>query len=248
MEEKNFFTHDFQTQQKIYQEMKLRNSQIIKLNKIKFDSSLKTSYPDKRKCLAMFSFLKSIQNSKNLEELYSDLSKVKNICLYKIDNKDPSSGTLHFTLLQILGFYYLDEWLLDVELRNKLESYIKEKENSLKDILAEILPFRIHYKGVILTPSGLVLCGYPDKNINFIRDKLRLLFSDIIKEPYYNNIIHSTISRFTDFTDSDFAKLKEIEEKYSDLYLGYTDIDSMFVGYGTWKLNDYETTLITSVF
>jgi hypothetical protein len=112
-------------------------------------------------------------------------------------------------------------------------------------IIKDILPLKIKYKGIIVTPTGIVLCGYPDKDINSFRDKIRTELKDIIKEPYYNNICHSTLCRFTGETT--VQNIQNIEDKYREYEFREIEITSFNIGYGTWKLNDYEIKVLYNI-
>ncbi len=206
----------------IYNEMRERNTLLVNKDGIKYDKLLLNTNPDNRLCLAIFSNIEGLY----LDNIYIELEIVNSTCLYYSNNSIPTKGTLHFTLMQLIGFNNFNV------LNN---SRILEK---ILPILKELLPLKIKYKGVILTPTGIVLCGYPDKNINEYRDKIRKELFDIIKEPYHNNICHSTLCRFTG--EVDIQKLKKIEEKYRYCDFGEVEIKSFNIGYGTWKLNNYE--------
>jgi hypothetical protein len=206
----------------IYDEMRSRNTELVNKSGIKYDKILLNKEPDDRLCLAIFSNIKNLY----LSEIYQDLEAINSTCIYYPKNKIPSNGTLHFTLMQLVGF----EYFKPLEDPCVLEKIIP--------IIKGMLPLKIKYKGIILTPTGIVLCGYPDKDINSYRDKIRKELRDIIRDPYYNNICHSTLCRFTGQVD--IQQIQKIEEKYREYEFGEIEISSFNIGYGTWKLNKYE--------
>jgi hypothetical protein len=212
---------------KIYKELKERNLNLIKNNGIKYDSMLKYK-DDPRKCLAIFSQINDIKHTCDLKYLYSDLEKIGKNCIYYINNSDYDRGYLHFTLLQLVGFDYIDNIIID-------DLTIFDK---IIPIVRELLPLKIKYKGIAIIPTGIILCGYPDKEVNLIRDKIRKILKHFIREPYYNNIVHSTICRFTEKLDINL--LNSLKEKYENTFFGTIKIESFDIGYGTWKLNNYE--------
>jgi hypothetical protein len=219
----------------IYNEIKSRNYLLVKNKGINYDPILKNKEPDNRLCLAIFSNI----NSLDLEYFYKDLEKLSSSCIYytyDINSKNiykHEHGTLHFTLLQILGFDYFKQ----------LNDYSALEQ--ILPILQQILPLKIKYKGTILTTSGIIICGYPDKDINKYRNEIREVLKDIIQEPYSNDSCHSTICRFTDKID--LSSLEHIINKYENYDFGETIITSFNVGYGTWKLNSYEIKIVLKI-
>jgi hypothetical protein len=206
----------------IYDEMRSRNNDLVNKYGIKCDKLLLNKEPDNRLCLAIFSNIKGLY----LSDIYGDLEPIRSTCIYYPKNKIQTNGTLHFTLMQLIGFNDFNE-LEDPSVLEKIIPIIKD-----------MLPLKIKYKGIILTPTGIVLCGYPDKDINSYRDKIRKELRDIIREPYYNNICHSTLCRFTG--EVDIQQIQKNEEKYKEYVFGEIEINSFNIGYGTWKLNEYE--------
>ncbi len=78
-------------------------------------------------------------------------------------------------------------------------------DGSLSDLIIDIREcglsrYTIYFDRLILTPTGLLMVGQPNKDINKWRDKLRDLQQDrgvTSGELYYNNIAHATIFRWT---------------------------------------------------
>jgi|688.fasta_scaffold201970_3 hypothetical protein len=219
----------------IYETMKINNMNKINSNGFIYDNLLKVLI-DNRYCQAIFSMI-SKKNSfftKSFDELQKLLiSEIDNGILYKLENNDYELfGTLHFTFMQQLSFK--DFHILPDEI-------VKKHSKILKDIL--VLPFKIYFTKIICISTGLCICGYPDININLIRDQYREKCKENnieLNEPYYNNIIHCTLFRFTEKIDHN----KFIEKfKYflnNDLDYGYVIINNFHMGKGTWKLNNNE--------
>ena len=61
-----------------------------------------------------------------------------------------------------------------------------------------------------------------------------------IKEPYYNNIVHATLFRFTKKLDPTIFMKKFEYYLNNNINYGYVTIDNFNIGYGTWKLNSNE--------
>ena len=153
---------------------------------------------------------------------------------------------LHFTLLQILGF---NDYLANVESFNAN----KEKYLSIvKNVLSKYLPFDITFRGVIAIKSGkfissnlkgLIMTGFPSIDVNStIRKDLdaELEAQNLYKRSYTNNIVHSTILRFS-FQEQNLAKrLLCLAEGYRDCYFGKLTVDSFEVGHSSWRMQSNE--------
>ena len=120
----------------------------------------------------------------------------------------------------------------------------------LNNIMKKYLPFKIIYNKLILVQNGLVLCGNATIDINSLRDEYRNIckINNIpLIEPYYLNIVHSTLFRFTNEQN---AKLFVEKYKYyldNDIEYGYIIIDHMNVGKATWKVNWNEIEIINVI-
>jgi len=222
----------------IYNELKERNRKIVMEGKLKIDDVLFQVGEDidTRYCLAVSAIFqkKKSKINKYYFDLLNDIENIKGVHYY-IENNNKLEGTAHFTLLQIIGF---DQFNIN-EIKGREQEYVE----IIKDELSKIVPFRIHFMNVVAFSSGLAILGYPTVNINTVRDNIRKRLNDNnlpLKEPYYNNIIHSTILRLIE--NIDHNQLINIMDKYNKSYFGFIEVnmDSFFIGYGTWKLNEYE--------
>lgn len=182
----------------IYDEMIKNNLKKINEFGFNYDPEL-TCVCDNRFCQAIFSVPSDAHFTDEFYDLVRLLEKEPNGITYNINNNDfANKGTFHFTFMQQLSFnnYY------------KLpENIIKKSIDHLSIILKKHLPFTIHYNKLIAVQNGLVLCSSKTININEIRDEYR----DVCKlnnipliEPYYLNIIHSTLFRFVDKENVNF--------------------------------------------
>ena len=218
---------------KIYNKMITHNLQKIQCNGFNYDPLL-ICEKDNRYCQAIFS-IPTQNNTYFTNDFYllqNALSLESNGITYHIDNTNlNNAGTFHFTFIQQLSFnHYYDMY----------PNMIEKCYSSLQKILQNILPFKIHYNRLIAVTNGLVLCGNASIDINYIRDEYRneCEINNIpLIEPYYLNIIHSTLFRFTNHQN-----YEEILNKY-DHYLnneidyGYIVIDHFNFGKATWKVN-----------
>ena len=102
-------------------------------------------------------------------------------------------------------------------------------------------PLHVVFRGIARTRFGLFLCGYPNFNVNQLRDELRSLCPNELIEPHPQDICHSTLFRFTeDPTPDDIALLDNLVTKYRDLELSAMHANKWEFGYGTWTQKDGE--------
>jgi hypothetical protein len=136
------------------------------------------------------------------------------------------AAELHWTLLQLQTFpisptqtTYNDDDLIQ----------------KCKVILDESPPIHITFRGISRTRFGLFLCGYPNYNVNGVRDRLRHACSGEMIEPHPQDIYHSTLFRFTsDPSVEALAKLEALVNKYRDTIIATMRPDIWEFGYGTW--------------
>ena len=221
----------------------MKNNNLDKINKdgFQYDNQL-LQKKDDRYCQAIFSIIPK-QNShftKEFDTLFELLSGENVGIVYKVNNDNyKSAGTFHFTFLQQLSFANFEELP---------ENILAKHYDILKSILK--LPFKIMYNKVIAVPSGLVLCGEADIDINKMRNDYRQKCKEnnlVIIEPYLNNIVHSTLFRFVNKVNT-----TEFLKKYEyylgkDIDYGYVIIDHFHIGKGTWKLNPNEIVINYSI-
>jgi len=217
----------------IYNTMKINNLQKLNESGFNYDPQL-ICEKDNRYCQAIFSVPNPEQTNFTPEfyQLQNILSTEENGITYYINNQNfLSAGTFHFTFIQQITFnnYYV----LSNEVINKYCDIMSK-------ILYKYLPFKIYYNKLIAVTNGLVLCGDASININTLRDEYRTeckINNLPLIEPYYLNIIHSTLFRFTNKQNT-----KEFLDKYeyylnNDVDYGYIVIDHFNFGKATWKVN-----------
>lgn len=230
---------------KIYDIMIKNNIQKINENGFNYDEKLMLDC-DNRYCYAIF----AIPNKDKTHftdifyDLLNDLSKDNNGITYHANNNGityhannnhHNKGTFHFTFMQQLTFNNYKD--LPKTLTDKYH-------NILTLLLKKHLPFTIRYNKLIMVPNGLVLCGDASININQLRDEYRKICNDdnlLLIEPYYLNIIHSTLFRFikkVDNVDDFMSKYGRYVDKEYDF--GYIIIDHFNIGKATWKVNPNE--------
>ncbi len=219
----------------IYETMKINNMNKISMYGLNYDPLLLCEC-DKRYCLALF----TIPNNNNTyltNEFYllQNLLSKENVGItYFVGNNNTNNGTFHFTFMQKIKF----------DAYNGVSPNIIDKYyNILNNLVKPYLPFKIIYNKLILVQNGLVLCGNASIDINSLRDEYRkeCEINELpLNEPYYLNIMHSTLFRFTCATDN-----KKFIEKYkhyldNDIEYGYIIIDHINIGSASWKVNNNE--------
>jgi hypothetical protein len=145
---------------------------------------------------------------------------------------DNTAARLHWTLLQFQTFPINP---------NQMTYNDTDLVCKIRTVLDRYPPLHIVFRGIARTRFGLFLCGYPNFNVNQLRDELRALCPDEMVEPHPQDICHSTLFRFTEEpTSDDIALLDVIVAKYRDLGLTAMHADKWEFGYGTWTQKDSE--------
>jgi hypothetical protein len=104
----------------------------------------------------------------------------------------------------------------------------------------------ITYRGLVWTPTGLALAGYCDEDDKLMR--LRQELSEALKNnqlpceiPYFNNILHATVLRWTKQPDGlTLVKLEKEVERWSECVFGELRVNRWVVGKGSWRMKDDE--------
>ena len=138
------------------------------------------------------------------------------------------SAELHWTLLQFQTFpvrpdVYNDAGLIEV----------------CKEVLDRHPPIHIQFRGISRTRFGLFLNGYPNYDVNGLRDKLRHKYREACSgemvEPHPQDIFHSTLFRFTrEPSPPALACLDRLVSQYENVLVATMRPSMWEFGYGTW--------------
>ena len=148
----------------------------------------------------------------------------------------PTQGcVLHQTLLQYHSF---------ATASSVSEEDAKKVALVIKDVLDGSKALWIHYKGIVWTPTGLALCGYPQDpdDYNYIMG-LREQIETVLRQkgfpydiPYHNDIVHATLIRWKKQpSEEQLLVLKEEVVRWSEAYLGEIHINEWQIGLSSWR-------------
>ncbi len=142
-----------------------------------------------------------------------------------IDSSHATHGTLHFTLMQLLGF------------SDQPGREFKGDPAKLVDLIQRYLPaFQIHFHTFAVTPKAIAILGTPTADINLVREKIRQEFGAVLDEPYKNNIVHMTIVRFTNGQNwSTTEDLVDLASAPSEP-LGVLHVDQLIMSQASWRM------------
>lgn len=129
------------------------------------------------------------------------------------------------------------------------ESYLR----ILREELEPVMPFKISFRGIQCVQSGMVMLGYPNVELNVVREKIVKRFQEqgLVYRVYNNNIVHSTIMRFantgTDQSIDDiFAKQElggktwDFGNRYRETWFGTLNVNSLTLASASWRMRPYE--------
>ncbi|MGO4773780.1 2'-5' RNA ligase family protein [Flavobacterium sp. W22_SRS_FK3] len=147
------------------------------------------------------------------------------------------NADIHITIMSIISCAE------DFTLENfSTSDYIKIIEKSLVDV-NEI---GIDYVGVTLSPSAIMIQGFPsDDSLNILRDKLRDNFKNSsltqsIDSRYSISTAHSTVMRFQKKLDNP-KKLIEVVEKFRNHNFGKFTVEKIELVYNDWYQRERNT-------
>lgn len=223
---------------RIYAEMRSRNLGVIETSGLKNDSQLNVEGDD-RKGLGLFAFYDEFESS-NFELLHTEAKSAFNSQVIYHPDQDRSSelpaayeGLLHFTFFQI----HPVADVLPQEILRSIPNYVPV----LAESLFKLEPFTIELKGTMAVPTGVLLYGYPDQDINAVRSELRVSLHDNhlpFTEPYISNIAHSTFVRLANPCSPEV--LVTFSQKYAEVPVGKLHVSKLYFGYGTWRMRPDE--------
>lgn len=214
--------------------MESRNSMIINKSIPTINKSIPTSLPhdpllnldhiDTRRCLAAYTF-GNFNLSSHFYRLVEDLSVL--LPGHSIYLPNSNNSRLHHTFLQLVTFnqsQHIDTYLSRIDL---LKSFIS------------IPRYTVYFHKLILVPTGLLMVGIPSIDLNQYRDRIRLAMSKNnfpIMEGYRNDIVHSTILRFTSPVSSkQLLGLQKLVQHF-DVELGTLSVNHLHLSKASWKM------------
>jgi hypothetical protein len=204
----------------IYEEMIARNAREIDEKGYLFDDKLRGD--DTRRCFAIFSDNMTFNLEPSYYNIIDDFSEH---CCY---TPPPSSdATLHFTLFQVIPFAEFDGAPQSLDYLSVIRQI-------------PIEPFTITYRHLIPTRNGILMAGYPSIDVNELRDRIRKKFAEEglpLREPYHQNIVHSTVVRYTS------VPKKTITPQTS--FFGTGHVSAFKIGVVGWKVIDSEIDAVT---
>ncbi|WP_163400341.1 2'-5' RNA ligase family protein [Flavobacterium fluviatile] len=169
--------------------------------------------------------------SNNIQEFLKELKKAEPEQYYY-----PNSD-IHITVLSIISCaegFNLNQF--------SASEYVEIIEKSLVDV-NEI---EIEYRGVTLSPSAIMIQGFPsDNSLNMLRDKLRENFKNSslqqsMDSRYTVTAAHSTVMRFQKKLQSP-KKLIEVVEKFRNHNFGKFTVDKIELVYNDWYQRERNT-------
>ena len=150
-------------------------------------------------------------------------------------------GVLHFTLHQCSAF----------------GSEKKVYDGAfLEPLLKELAGLRILFRGLLVTPTGIALRGYPStyqglQKLMGVRNRLRETFQGAgvpFEPPYINDICHATLFRWTTTPTQEMVDhIQKGIDKWSECILAELSPYRWSVGYGTLRMFTQEITELASI-
>ena len=150
------------------------------------------------------------------------------------------NSDIHITIMSIISCY--DGFNL-----NKI--CISDYVNLVKKSLQNIEAFNLHFKGVTASKAGIMIQGFPEKEIlNNLRDQLRNNFKNSSLEQsldkrYAIQTAHATVVRFRHELKNKMGVLKTLQEYKNHDFGIYTVHELEFV-FNDWCLRKQKTKIL----
>lgn len=192
------------------------------------------------KCLCIFTFGKWRLMPHVWQDLQAWMEPLRDFgIVYDVSGKD--GGRLHFTLHQCSGFSDNPTKLYD--------------GSSLNTLLADLAGLQILFRGLLVTPTGIALRGFPSTNKDVqklmeVRNRLQSAFEDAkipFEPPYMNDICHSTLFRWTKPPTEPIIQYIQREiPKWEHALLAEMLPFEWHLGYGSLTMKENEVNILNS--
>jgi len=150
------------------------------------------------------------------------------------------NSDIHITIMSIISCY--DGFNL-----NKI--CISDYVNLVKKSLQNIEAFNLHFKGVTASKAGIMIQGFPEKEIlNNLRDQLRNNFKNSSLEQsldkrYAIQTAHATVVRFRHELKNKMGVLKTLQE-YKNHDFGIFTVHELEFVFNDWCLRKQKTKIL----
>tara|TARA_B110001469_G_scaffold55561_1_gene53595 strand:- start:206 stop:904 length:699 start_codon:yes stop_codon:yes gene_type:complete len=209
----------------LYSQMWIDSIDKFKNNDCEIDSLINDP-TDMRRGITVLSYFEDSVGSK-INNFLKELKVIEPEQYYYPKNE------LHLTILSIIscttGFKLAN---IDVEAYSHV----------FKETIKHIDGFKIHYKGITVSPSCILIQGFPDtKQLNHLRDALRVNFKkakleSTIDSRYRISTAHTTAVRcLTAFKNSD--ELMKVLFQYKNYDFGTLEVNSLELVFNNWYQN-----------
>ena len=203
---------------------------------------------DDRRCLAISAILNSPKMNRWTPEFYKLQERLKNEfgeygLTFSEEQPEVGGGQLHWTLMQLVGF---PDYEAEIESKQDPVYFSQEYLDCVKDsLMVGGLDSAMHitYVGVIAVGTGLLMVGVPSLDINEARDIVRNRLADHnlpLKEPFVNDIVHSTLYRVVGDAENMpkdlHVRLLALAKEYEDVVLGKTILSKFQIGPASWRV------------
>ena len=155
-------------------------------------------------------------------------------------------GQLHWTLMQLVGFPDYDAEVLQEDTVYLSPEYLDCVQDSLT-VGGLDTGIHITYVGVILVATGLLMIGVPSLDINEARDivRSRLEVNKLpLKEPFVNDIVHSTLYRVagdaSNMPKDLHIRLMDLAKEYENVNFGTVVHRKFQIGPASWRVLSQE--------
>ena len=146
-----------------------------------------------------------------------------------------SPGKLHWTLLQLQTFPCVP-----------IAEDHTQTVSALKNAIGSFPNLRLSFFGISKTRYGIFLNGYPNYDVNKLRNKIRESVRQL-NEPHPQDICHATLFRFTSPPSPQaLALIDAAVERFKTIHIADCTPRNWEYGYGTWLQQDAQRQVVAS--
>jgi hypothetical protein len=137
-------------------------------------------------------------------------------------------------MMQLIGIQAFDKIKIPAEYSEVVDVQVQRYLPQLK----------INFSRIVLTPSNILLVGYPSVDVNTSRGNLRRALTRNnmpLFEPYVNDIVHMSLVRFASPVDAKkLEPLIELINSVKNVPMASLHVEKLKLSRATWRMQTRE--------
>jgi 2'-5' RNA ligase len=208
---------------RVYEQLWCKSRALLKSGRIQIDPRLRDKAGDLRRGITLVAW----PDAAVKKTVKNFVREVADICPRQHFYKSPE---LHMTVMAIISGS--ESW------RDKIDR-LPACRRALEQVLNQSRPFRVHFRGVTVSPNAVLIQGFPlDDALLQLRDEIRDAFGKaglggLLDRRYKTGTAHLTVMRFSE-PETDWKRLVDFLEKNRETDFGGTLFKSLQLIWSNW--------------